>query len=128
MYDPGLEFWGSENLELSFKIWMCGGSIEIVPCSRVGHVFRVNSPYDYGKTAIKRNKMRLAAVWMDEFAEWFYFRNGFEKEDFGDVSERVKLRESLNCRSFKWFLDTIFPEQFTPEKGISYGEVGLALI
>lgn len=61
-YDEGFDVWGGENLELSFKVWMCGGSLEIVPCSHVGHIFRENFPYYTSGETFKRNAARLAEV------------------------------------------------------------------
>ncbi|XP_071084723.1 polypeptide N-acetylgalactosaminyltransferase 5-like [Haliotis cracherodii] len=73
-YDPGLLYWGGENMELSFKIWMCNGTLEILPCSHVGHVFRMRNPvrWEGKEKPILTNSMRVAEVWLDEYKYLFY--------------------------------------------------------
>nr|AAW26230.1 SJCHGC09400 protein [Schistosoma japonicum] len=126
MYDPGMEVWGGENLELSFKIWMCGGSLEIVICSQVGHIFRDRSPYIWDvdvKDPLKRNLLRLADVWLDDYKRFYHARIGFEMVDIGNVSERKALREKLKCHSFDWYLTNIYPELFVPSKALASGDI-----
>jgi polypeptide N-acetylgalactosaminyltransferase len=116
MYDPGFDIWGGENLELSFKTWMCGGTLEVIPCSQVGHIFRRKSPYKWrpGVNVLGKNLIRLAEVWLDEYASYFYEISKNRPENFGDISDRVKLRKDLNCKPFRWYLDNIHPTIFNP--------------
>lgn len=62
---------------INLQVWQCGGQLEIIPCSIVGHVFRTKSPHTFpkGTQVIARNQVRLAEVWMDEYKEIFYRRN-----------------------------------------------------
>ncbi|KAJ8394512.1 hypothetical protein AAFF_G00045220 [Aldrovandia affinis] len=121
-YDEEMEIWGGENIEMSFRVWQCGGQLEIIPCSIVGHVFRTKSPHTFpkGTQVIARNQVRLAEVWMDHYKDLFYHRNQQAKQmsierSFGDISKRVELRNSLQCKSFSWYLKNVYPEVFVPD-------------
>lgn len=121
-YDEEMEIWGGENIEMSFRVWQCGGQLEIMPCSVVGHVFRSKSPHTFpkGTQVIARNQVRLAEVWMDEYKEIFYRRNTdaakiVKQKSFGDLSKRFEIKKRLQCKNFTWYLNTVYPEVYVPD-------------
>ncbi|XP_060699887.1 polypeptide N-acetylgalactosaminyltransferase 9 [Hemiscyllium ocellatum] len=128
LLDPGMEIYGGENIELGMRVWQCGGSMEVLPCSRVAHIERTKKPYnndiDY---YAKRNALRAAEVWMDDFKSHVYMAWNIPINnpgvDFGDVSDRIALRKRLNCRSFRWYRDNVYPEMRIYNNTITYGEV-----
>ncbi|KAI1729955.1 glycosyl transferase family 2 domain-containing protein [Ditylenchus destructor] len=126
-YDEGMQVWGGENLEISFRVWMCGGSLEIHPCSRVGHVFRKQTPYTFpGGTAtvIHHNAARTAEVWMDDYKAFFYAMVPAARNvDAGDVTLRRNLRSTLQCKSFTWYLENIYKEAPIPARYHSIGQI-----
>lgn len=113
-YDQGMDLWGGENIELSLRTWMCGGRILILPCSRLGHIFRKTRPYGPEPDkpdSLLVNSVRSARVWLADYIEHFYKANPSARHlDSGDISERLDLKQRLQCRNFSWFLDQVYPK------------------
>ncbi|KAL0961834.1 hypothetical protein UPYG_G00332280 [Umbra pygmaea] len=120
-YDPGMQLWGAEHTELSIRVWLCGGSMEVVPCSRVAHLGRHHTHYHlpYHQDIQQRNKIRLAETWLESYRNIYYRRDMLahfiRQSESPNITERVRLKTSLGCRNFHWFLNNIYPELYVPE-------------
>jgi polypeptide N-acetylgalactosaminyltransferase len=128
-YDEEMEVWGGENLEMSFRVWQCGGVLETIPCSRVGHIFRSFHPYTFpgNKDTHGVNTARTVEVWMDEYKRLFYMnRPDLIAADIGKVDSRNEFKSKMQCKPFKWYLDNVFPQKFIlddPDHVFAYGRV-----
>ncbi|XP_059169591.1 polypeptide N-acetylgalactosaminyltransferase 3-like [Physella acuta] len=126
-YDSDMQIWGGENLELSWRVWLCGGRLLHAPCSRIGHVPRVQ-PYSFpgGRPSVLfHNYKRAASVWMGNYTRFVYsIFPEMQTLDVGDLSERLALKTKLGCKDFSWYLQNIWPElNVYDENVIVWGQV-----
>uniref|UniRef100_A0A0A9ZCM1 Polypeptide N-acetylgalactosaminyltransferase n=1 Tax=Lygus hesperus TaxID=30085 RepID=A0A0A9ZCM1_LYGHE len=123
-YDEQMDIWGGENLEMSFRIWQCGGNLETIPCSRVGHIFRNFHPYKFPgeKDTHGINTARFVRVWWDDYQRLFFqMRPELEHTDIGDITERSELKKRLKCKPFSWYLKHIYKKFIPDEDVIGWG-------
>jgi len=109
-YDTAMGQWGGENVEMSLRLWRCGGRIETVPCSRLFHWFRPKRPYSFDGSVAFRNNMRVAAVWLEDYFPVYTGSRAVNTSTAGDVSERLALKRRLQCKPLEWYMDNILPD------------------
>merc|ERR1719161_2891764 len=114
LFDTGMYEWGGDHMELTMKVWRCGGRIEVVPCSRIGHLFRdpEHRPYPVSVDTVVHNYKRLAELWAMDHLDYFYKMKpeavsmrlvGMEK-----VKQKyAELQEELGCKNLDWYLQNV---------------------
>jgi len=110
LYDPEMYQWGGDHIEATMKVWRCGGRIELVPCSRVGHMFRhdFQRPYNVDVNRVVQNYRRLADVWLDDHRETFFkVKPEARAMSVGDLTAQHKQRKKLQCKSMAWYVEHV---------------------
>lgn len=79
-------------------MWQCGGSVEVLPCARIAHIERAHKPYTEDLTShMRRNALRVAEVWMDEFKSHVYMAWNIPME----VSRHVEIHSYVLSLQFE---------------------------
>ncbi|KAK2143829.1 hypothetical protein LSH36_810g01050 [Paralvinella palmiformis] len=129
LLDPDMKIWGADDVELSFRIWQCGGRIEILPCSRVAHVFRKQIPYSFVEQpadVIYHNSVRTAEVALGDVFKKFFYAQATQQQvsvNKTSISVRQALKQNLACHDFVWYMNNIIPEMPIPPTDAVYYEL-----
>lgn len=106
-FDDGMMRWGSEDAELSLRLWRSGLACRVVPQSVVGHLFRPAFGYAVAWEHTLHNMLRLAtlhldaelvAVALDRMIEQPAVPAAIALLDLPDIDERRRAAERASWR------------------------------
>lgn len=102
-FDSGMVDEGGEDIELTLRSWLLGGSAHVVDDSEIA---ATSSP-----SPNLTNLMRTVEAWMPTHARYFYQARDLDQlaTNCGRLHNLVGLQE-LQQRPFSWFLQHLAPE------------------
>ncbi len=112
-FDEGMYRWGSEDAELSLRLWMLGYKCQCVSSVSARHLFREAFPYAVDQSGILSNTLRLAVVHLDEPAIDRVVRHHSRRPAFprawatlveGDAWQRRDEMDRRRRRTARWFI------------------------
>ncbi|KAH8280926.1 hypothetical protein KR054_005120, partial [Drosophila jambulina] len=131
-FNSNLKIWGGESIELAIKLWLCGGQIEIVPCSRIGHIFRRHHAFDFPQQSHEQQQQQqeqeqelspaqatylhnskiIAESWLDDYKNMFYaLKPAARRIPLNHTYHQLhQLRRELQCHRIDWYLRHVSPE------------------
>jgi GT2 family glycosyltransferase len=89
-FDPQMRAWGSEDLDVGLKAWLCGYAVLHDPDAVIGHVFQEKlGPYEVPEADAMMNHLRLA-------------RKNFTEPVWNDWLERFRSRHPVTLFQAAW--------------------------
>jgi polypeptide N-acetylgalactosaminyltransferase len=99
-FDEGLITWGSEDAEISLRLWRMGYECQVAPKSAISHLFRKRFPYEVKWEGILHNTLRLATIHFGKRALSQVVGHYRKHAAFGGASARLSDSDVWRRRNY----------------------------
>ena len=126
-FDTNLKPWGQENIELSLRVWLCGGSIIRQPCARVAHKYdhlfeaaTASAGNSISSSSVDKNVLSVAEHWFgQEYKEIVHKARFTGRVPYTvEVTQDARMPKQFkytapvvngDCQKIDWYLTEVYP-------------------